>query len=189
MCKLGDAPIIGRCYRCCPRPHSTLLSASDWPGDYRAGSPSRATPWKPARLLPPTTYLVTAGQRTLAPRRVRARPRILPCLQRVRPFYCLQDSLRVPARFFSLSRFLRSWGTLGTSLARAGEGRGASGGTVRNLPLRSRPQRTLTRLDEFAMNRSSGSPFYAALERAGRECVWNYFTQRYGLLLLCARLE
>jgi hypothetical protein len=30
----------------------------------------------------------------------------------------------------------------------AGEGRGASGGTVRNLPLRSRPQSTLTGGDE-----------------------------------------
>ena len=36
----------------------------------------------------------------------------------------------------------------------AGEGRGASGGTVRNLPLRSRPQCTLTGGDESAMNRT-----------------------------------
>jgi hypothetical protein len=51
MWQFAHAPIIGCCYRCCPRPPSTFLSASDWPGDYRAGSPSRATPWKPARIL------------------------------------------------------------------------------------------------------------------------------------------
>ena len=43
---------LGRCYCCDAQPTPVFLSASDWPGDYRAGSPSRATPWKPARLLP-----------------------------------------------------------------------------------------------------------------------------------------
>ena len=50
---VSDAVSKGCCYRCCTGSAPVFLPASDWPGDYRAGSLSRATPWRPARLTAP----------------------------------------------------------------------------------------------------------------------------------------
>lgn len=48
--KWGMRRSLGRCYCSCPGQPSISLSASEWPGDYRAGCTFLVTPPEPARL-------------------------------------------------------------------------------------------------------------------------------------------